>query len=270
LEQARKKVGEMLRENPSSLQALTYSALIENRQGENSKALELVSRALVLDPRNEFALEIQFDVFRELKRFSEAENTILSLLRMAPEKGNCYAKYALLMLVTLNLDKAQKLIAEARHLSPNELTVKVVSLLIDFAVGADTDRDYRLSDLIRNYPDQVQTTVAIILILGENGRHKEALKISQELLRTNPSDPDFLDIVINLKILAHPLMIPLYPVKRWEIGGALVYILWAVVLIAAFRFLGEWSLPLFLCFIAYMAYSWIVPFYLKKIIRKNL
>jgi tetratricopeptide (TPR) repeat protein len=270
LEQARKRVADLLRENPSSVNGLIFSAWIENRLGDNEKALALINQALVAAPNNENALAVLFTVFRDLRRFSEAENAIKTLLKIAPENGQHYAQYAFLMLKTLHLKKARTLIAEARCLCSDDVYVKLISLLIATAGGGATEIDHQLSDIIRNYPDKIQTTVAIFAVLERKGRYREALKIAQELLRADPGNRKFLNAVINLKILSHPLMVPLYPIKRLGRGGVLVYILWAAAIIAGHHFLGEWSLPFLLCFIAYLAYSLIVPVILKKAFRKNL
>jgi tetratricopeptide (TPR) repeat protein len=270
LEQARKRVADLLRENPSSVNGLIFSAWIENRLGDNEKALALINQALVAAPNNENALAVLFTVFRDLQRFSEAENAIKTLLKIAPENGQHYAQYAFLMLKTLHLKKARTLIAEARCLCPDDVYVKLISLLIATAGGGATEIDHQLSDIIRNYPDKIQTTVAIFAVLERKGRYREALKIAQELLRADPGNRKFLNAVINLKILSHPLMVPLYPIKRLGRGGVLVYIMWAAAIIAVHHFLGEWSLPFLLCFIAYLAYSLIVTIILKKAFRKNL
>jgi tetratricopeptide (TPR) repeat protein len=271
LAQAREKVADLLRENPSSVSGLIFSAWIENRLGNNKKALAIISQSLAAAPNNENALAVLFTVFRDLRRFSEAENTIKNLLKIAPENGQHYAQYALLKLKKFHLQEARKLIAEAMRLSPDDVYVKVISLLITIARGGATELDHQLSDIIRNYPDRIQTTFAIFAVLERKGHYREALKIAQELLRTDPDNRGFLKAVIHLKVLSHPLMVPLHPIKRLCRGGALlVYILWAAGTLAVHHFFREWSLPFLLFFIAFLSYSLIVPISLKMIFRKNL
>ena len=143
------------------------------------------------------------------------------------------------------------------------LYVVATARLID---GQGLGENEDLATLVAQHPERLRAGLTLVMALQERGRRKEALLVSQELLRAQPDNPQLLENVKILKAATHWSMLPLYPIQRW--GWPAVFVLWAVFALGLPRIAPglppDVTLGITILWIAYAIYSWVWPPFLQK------
>ncbi|WP_158218933.1 tetratricopeptide repeat protein [Roseateles aquatilis] len=265
-----KSAEEVLREGlklePDNLDLLTELARTRYAQDDELAALQLLRDVMAKQPSHFEGRYLLFHVLTSVGELAEAEAVIIELIRECPGAPGFYASYARLMLRTLNFDKARGLIAEALRLAPDSRDVLQVAALCDLVVGRSGRSGGTAGDanalrrLLIDAPDSRATLHLVINALIEQGRLREAYRLSKDLLRSQPDDPFALGRVRALAGEVHWAMRPLWPLQRWGWHAAVA--LW-ISGIAISRGLEKWApdwTGLFLAvWLGYVVYSWVVP-----------
>ncbi len=265
---ARRLVVEGLRSNPDSPPLLYYSAYIDWRQDRNAEAAETLGKLLALEPEDYLGRKLLARLQEEQGRLADAELTWIALLRAFPEDADLYFGYGRLMLNTLHIDKARRLVAEGLRRDPHDHEGLFLAGLCDFVDGRRLDTTEHLTTLVRLYPDSMQTGLALVAALQQRGRHREALRVAQQLLRSRPDSAALLELVRSLKITTHWSMLPLYPVQRW--GWPFAIGTWFVIAfglpVVAKGLPSQVALAISVAWFAYCVYSWVWPRVLPRLI----
>ena len=265
---ARRLVAEGLRSNPDSPPLLFYSAYLDWRQDRNTEAAETLGKLLALEPDDYSGRKLLASLQEEQGRLADAELTWIALLREFPEDAGLYFGYGRLMLNTLHIDKARRLVAEGLRRDPHDHEGLFLGGLCDFVNGRRLDTTEHLTTLIRYHPESVQTGLALIAALQQRGRHREALRVAQQLLRSWPESAALLELVRSLKVTTHWTMLPLYPVQRW--GWPFAIGAWFVIVfglpIVAKGLPSDVPVTISLAWLAYCVYSWVWPRVLPRLI----
>lgn len=265
-DQACTVLGEGLANYPDSPMLLYYSSFVDWVQNRLEAAQSTLQRLLQLAPEHYGGRILLGRLLAERQDHAGAERVWIALLRDYPEDPDLYANYGDLMLVALHLDKALRLAQEGlRHEPEHEhcLYVAAMARLVD---GQRLGKNADLATLIARHPEHVRTGTTLVIALQEQGRAKEALLVSQELLRAQPNDPQLLANVKILKAATHWSMLPLYPIQRW--GWPAVFAMWAIFAFGLPRVAP--GLPpgvvrgITIFWIVYAIYSWVWPSFLRK------
>ena len=267
-DQAEALIGDALRTEPENKSLLYYLAYIYSEQERFEDAESTLNELLAHEPDNFAAGFLLASVYKDLKRYAEAEGLIIELIRNNPESSACYSLYAEVMLETLHLNKAERLAAEAVRIEPDNISAQAVAVICNVIKGDKTEYQQSLTELVRNYPEAFTTSSMILVVLYERKKHREALRIAQELLRCDPNNEFLVEMIKELRVLTHVTMIPLMPVIKygWHASAAL-YIIAIVVCFAAYKYLPrEVSALIIFGWLAYVLYSWIYPPILKKVL----
>ena len=108
----------------------------------------------------------------------------------------------------------------------------------------------------------------VIVALQQRGDRREALSIARELLRAQPDNEGLVDTVKQLRLVTHWSLWPLWPVMRFGWAGSVAIWLLAVFGLNALRRSDpELAGTIGLVVLAYVAYSWIWPPILKRLLR---
>jgi tetratricopeptide (TPR) repeat protein len=266
--QARQAVARGLARAPDDLQFQYLGAFVDHAQGELDAAIRSVQAILARHPGHYGARTLAAHVHEARREYREAESMLLALLRDYPEEASLYADYAEVMLSTLHLDKALELAREGLRHEPDHpgcLQVVAVAELIEGRSGADSEH---LGRLLRLHPERLNTLTTLVLALDDRGDHRAALRLAQELLRSQPDEPQLVEMVRGLKGQNHWSMLPLYPMQRWGWGGAIGV---TIAGMAGLRFL-DGRLPdnlqstVSLLWFAYVVYSWVWPSILRRLV----
>lgn len=270
LNDARDVLSTLLKEEPDDNELLFFAAYIDSLEGASRSAYQTVQRVLARDPGHERARALLFWLHESAERNPEAERVIIELIRDFPEEAHYYAVYSRLMLKTLNLEKATQLAREAVRLDPDNENGLAVSVLCAFVDNPTPAMENQLQELVRRFPDQIQTIATLVVLLAEQRRFNEAHMLAQELLRADPGNQDLVDLVVSLKVETHWLGAPLWPVRRF--GWAASASIWAVTVIAIiFLQSSPYELlivPIIAIFLLYVVYSWIYPPLMSRLLRR--
>jgi tetratricopeptide (TPR) repeat protein len=267
IELARRLLRDALQRFPDNADLLYLAACADWMEDDNAAAISTVNRVLVLAPAHYGARRLRADLLREAKDYVGAEAALIELLREHPEDADCYSRYALVMLDTVHLDKARALAQEGLRHEPDHPGCLFALTLTDLVSGRPA-ASASLATLMREHPEHVHTASALIVALNARRDYRGALRVAQELLRSRPDSAHHLQLVRELKVLTHWSLLPLYPVLRWGRRGQIgVWIIGVLCL----QLLGGRAPPwitksALIVWLGYIAYSWIWPPILRKII----
>jgi tetratricopeptide (TPR) repeat protein len=267
-DQAEALIGTALRNNPENRTLLYYSAYIYSEQERYEDAESTLKKLLGQEPDNFAAGFLLASVYKDLKRYAEAEDLIIELIRQNPESSDCYRLYAEIMLETLYVKKAEKLAAEAVRIEPDNISAQAVAVICNVIKGDKAEYQQSLAELVRNYPEAFTTSSMILVVLYEQKKHREALRIAQELLRCDPNNEFLVEMIKELRISTHVTMIPLLPIIKygWH-ASAVLYIIGIVGCYTASKYLPREASSLIISgWLLYVIYSWIYPPILRKIL----
>ncbi len=270
LDDARALIMSELKSAPEHQELLHLAGCVEYLDDNNERALESLEQLLAFQPEHEGARILLYQVCREDRRLTEAEQVLLSLIKDFPEDPAYYAWYALLMIETGDFDKAEKLTDEAVRLDPENEESLIASATCALVLQRGSEPRVRLSELVRQHPDSERTLSMLAIFLSEQGRAREALQITQELLLADPSNEDLVANCVALKVATHWSMLPLWPIVRFGwLGAAAVWALGVAYMVFVMPHLSDPLAIAFLHFIiVYWIYSTVYPFMLKRLISR--
>ena len=268
LDQARALLAQALKANPDDEELLHRLALIDYLEEDHGAALDTIQRLLSRTPSHYGGRCLHAAILERRKQLADAESVWLGLIRDFPESADLYASYARLMLSTLNLTKAQRLAAEALRLEPEQDAALFVMAMCDLIAGTKGQRSHHLETLVRERPENAATMITLILALQDRSDWRGALRLAQEILRSRPTDADYVDLVRELKVETHWSMVPLYPMRRWGWAGS--FGMWLAGIVGL-NVLSRVVAPpviitLGLLWFVYVVYSWVWPAQLKRLL----
>jgi tetratricopeptide (TPR) repeat protein len=267
--QARQLLTGAVQHYPEHAQLLYLCAFVDYSEKKLDAADETVNRVLTRDPKHYGARNLRAEIYEAQKRYPEAETVWIDLLQDYPESADCYAGYADLMLRTLHLHKAERLIAEGLRLAPNHQNCLYIGYLLHVIQGRSQSQDSQhLQQLLKEYPERAQSLLALVVDLDQRGDTRAALRVAQQLLTTRPDSEHFVKLVRALKRRTHWSLLPLYPMNRWGWGGAAAV---TVIGILGVRIAAQTLSPaaagtIALIWLGYVIYSWVWPPILRKLI----
>jgi len=270
-EQAEALLRDALQKEPANPVLLYCSALIDREQERFDEAEETLHALLSDNPEDEEAAFLLAIVCRDTQRYAEAERLIIELIHQYPDQAEYYAFYATIMLQTLHLEKVRPLTTEALRLDPENTVAQTVSILHGIIHTNRKEYQERLADLVRRSPTAYSTACMILLVLYEKRKHREALRIAQELFRSDPQDEHLLEVLKELRVLIHPALIPLWPmVKYGRHGSAVMYVFCIGALFMANQFLSHnASMAVATGCLLYIGYSYCAPLMVKGLLNKD-
>jgi len=230
-EMAENMLGTALAKDPDNLDLQYISANIDNETGRFYEAEKTLKQILSKDPDYFQAKYLLAQVHKDKDEFPQAELLLIDLIRDFPREPEYFASYAHLMMQTINLDKAENLAAEALRLDPEHPGALITSILCSLSKGNKVKAKDQFAEMVRNYPDAEFSAHSLYIILLENKKYRAAMRIAQELLRNNPNNKGYLEMVKSLRLVTHPAVLPLYPMQRW--GWHASAVMWVLFIIAA-------------------------------------
>lgn len=265
LDQARALLAPALKAAPEDLELLHRCAVIDYLDDEMETASRTVGQLLSRAPSHYGGRIIRAEIHEHFSQFAEAESVWLELIRDYPESADLYSSYARLMLATLNLEKARALAAEALRFEPEHDGGLYVAATCDLISGRRGARSHHLETLVREHPEKAQAVLALIVALSDRGEGAAALRLARELLRSDPGNQHYVELVKALAVENHWSLWPLYPMRRWGWAGAAG--MWAAMIVAVRTIESESTQSTIVVFwLAYVAYSWFWPTMLPKLL----
>ena len=268
--QMRPLLERLLPQYPDHHDLLYYAALVDWQDDKDEEALKTISQLVQLHPESFGGRILLFRILDGLNRSAEAEGVILELMREYPEEAMLFGRYSLLMLETMQVEKAGELASRGLQLDPDDEMSLTASVLYELVANPGEAAQHRLAELVQRYPDSVGTASMVIAVLSDQGRTTEALRIAQEVLRQSPDSEGLVNTVVVLKSASHWSVIPMRPFQKWGWGASIG--LWFAVMFLMRSARGTtweaYTTPVAIVFLAFVVYSWVWPPLLKRLIRR--
>lgn len=265
---ARVLLREVLPRHPSNRELLFHAAYIEYLTDSYAAAESAVHSLLAVDPGHVGGRDILQGIYSETKRPAEAEQVLIGLLRDYPEEPYFYARYSTLMLKNLQAEKAEKLAAEALRLDPDHHSAQLAMTTARLITGRADVAQHDLARLVKNHPESMATLAMVVASLADQGRHKEALAVAQEMVRAYPDEQSYVDLVVELRKSTHWSLLPMWPmVKFGWAGSAAVWVL-GIVLLRSTASLGTLGGVMVGVWLLYVVYTWAWPPLLERWLRR--
>jgi tetratricopeptide (TPR) repeat protein len=256
-----------LASHPEHTALLLQSSWTEYLDDDHDEAMRVLQQVLLAEPSNESARLLQFELLVEKERYTEAERTIIELLREYPQDASYYGRYAQLMLRTLNLVKAKQLVHEGLKYEPDDVDCLAIQATCEFIERPDIDSP-GLQQLIVKYPQLMRTLVLVVVALEQRGDARGALRVAKELIRAQPDNEHFVEIAQHLNLKTHWSMLPLWPMQKWGWGASFGIWLFVIVGSRALHKVNPTAAGIFtIAVIVYAVYSWVWPPLLRRLLK---
>lgn len=261
----------VLEEWPDHSMALAFMGYAQIRAGNPDEGEEYLAEALSLDPESDVAAAGMFELHKERHQNAAAERVALEQIRRNPRDANWMTRYAGLLLDNLQFDKAGSVIDEALRIDPDNQHAHFLTVLVGTIRGNRTVSEHSLAELIKQNPAAIHTTYSLLVVLLNAGREREALAIAEELVRARPNQPEFVNIVIDLRVRTHWFALPAWPLRRFGWTGAIVIY---VVGIGGLQILSSVNSPLtglwLAVYLIWVVHSWTYVRILTPLVRRGI
>ena len=198
-------------------------------------------------------------------KHADAERALLDGLALDPEDVSLLCRYALLCLTVGQADKAGRLLDLAAQEDPHAAIVYATRVELAFARGDDRDAERYSQEFLAEYPQHPLALSMHGRSAAVRGRIVPAYGLYRQAAAADPTDAPNAEAALELRLAAHPLLVPLRPLYR--LGPFKSWAL-AAGLIVAFQLLG-WSSAYVvagLAWLAYVAYSWVAPSVVRRLL----
>lgn len=266
---ARTLLSQALGEHPDDTELLLLGVRADLLDDDHASARSTLEQVIAREPDHFGARALLLHVLTVDGELALAEQLALSLLHEYPQSAWLYAAYGRVMLKALQFPKARGLAQEALRLDPNEdeaLRLLVLCDVVELRRGADSAA---LQRLLAENPDDRHTLGLVVTALIHDGQSAAALRGARELLRADPNDTHWLEVVKALTVDTHWSLKPLWPLQRFGWGGSIALWLGGIV---AVRALGQSDAQsaqwLSWAILGYVVYSWVWPPLLKRLLLR--
>lgn len=191
-----------------------------------------------------------------------AERAILSALELEPENINFLARYGILLAEAKHLKKADKLIAYAERLDADHQYVNHARTMLEYYKGNTKEVMRRGRERLAQDPNDVAAKMFLAAGLGESRRFREAAKHANSVVSESPESKEMAEYARELRLLNHPLLLPLWPLQRFGSIAVMIFNLVLFMVFMAFGFINFAMIIIVLHFIL-VIYSWTMPYILR-------
>jgi Flp pilus assembly protein TadD len=212
---------------------------------------------LAIDPSSTTLLAVLGLAHKNRGHLGKAETAFLSALRLAPDDPTLLSQYALVLAQGGADQKAERMIARAREIAPDNSVVMRTRIALAYLLGRDDDATGRSRELLEHAPLDPVAHSVLGSIASKRGSARQARRHFEEAARYELDD-DMVEVALHARALAHPLMLPLWPlyrlgvVKTWLLGIGVFAILTAVEL---YVLASIWIFA----YLLMVVYSWVAP-----------
>lgn len=199
------------------------------------------------------------------QRFAMAEQIMGALVREFPQEPEYLALYAELGLRTADFGKAREFSSRALRIEPQHVEAQRVKLVLavvteEAASDEASSPQQRLATLVEQSPESARVLMALFQQLVTHHHLPEAIRLGQALQRAQPQDAAFDAALVDLRVFAHPMGMPLYQMRRLGWFGFVGLGLLSFAIYRLTAALSETLAALFLTWCLLMiAYVWLYP-----------
>lgn len=251
--------------DPKTLATIAKAATAEALHLNVRSHLE---QAVRLDPAQLRPRLVLFFLELAEQRFTHAEEIVTALIRENPQEPDYLTMYADLLLRKVELPKSKELTSQALRIEPKHAEATRIKAILELISGELPESGPNITRLLERDPQSQQVLLNLFHTLIERHQLPEAVRLGQELQRLQPDDEALNNALIDARIFAHVLGLPLYPLHKagWLVSAAV----W-LASIAGYKILVDINYPLALSFAAivvcFVVYSWVYPTLMRSWLR---
>jgi tetratricopeptide (TPR) repeat protein len=263
--QARALLAPALQAHPAHPGLLLQAVWVDYLENDYDAALKGLRALLAQTPETAEARLLLFLILMGKERYVEAEPVIIGLLRDFPESADYCGDYALLMLKTLNLEKAKRLAEQGLAYDATDTNSLMVLTICDFIERKSVAPSQALQQLIIKQPESLHTLLLVIVALEQRGDVAGARRVAGELVAAHPHNQDLVRLAHALTVNSHWSMLPLWPLRKW--GGKASVAIWigSIVAVKVLQNINPGAATIFVVVaLGYCVYSWVWPSLLTK------
>jgi len=205
----------------------------------------------------------------ESGRPEAAEDALLGGLALAPGDAHLLCAYAELCANQGQPDKAAQLVARAAAVDPGAAVVYATRVRVAYAQGHDREAERISQEFVAAYPENPDALALLGSSTARRGDLRSAYAYFRRAVAARPGDRHLGEAAQAMRVARHPLMRPLYPLRRF--GPLQIWLIWLAVS-TALRASGHRGLLLLLAplWFLYCVYSWVVPPLLRRRLRNRM
>lgn len=202
----------------------------------------------------------------DLRDYAGAEQALLAALRLEPEDEVLLCSYVRLLLRVGQVQKAERLLAQAARLAPESRAVLEARALLVYVTGSSRQVTGASREVLRHDPD---STLGRTLLAGSASERGDFRTSSRLLggLAAESGDRELREAARINRAYRSPWLLPLWPLERF--GAPAVWLAW-IVLMFGLSALGLEQvlvvlIPLYLLLVVY---SWVAPPLVRRWARR--
>lgn len=168
-----------------------YEMARSYQQMENSELAEsMLSKALRIDPSNEWYLSLMIETQETQKKYGDAVSTAKKLVENYPDNQDYHFLLAKNYLSNGQSDEAIKTLLNYQNLNGISEEISKRIFRIYDTTGKVSEAIYTLKSLYEKFPGNIRFLSNLAGYLLENGKKAEALKYYNRILELDPDHPE--------------------------------------------------------------------------------
>lgn len=188
LDEAERIYQDILRTEPDHADALHLLGLLAHQRGDDRRAIELISRAITVNPANSVFHGNLAEVYRALERYDEAIQAARRALARNPKYAEALNALGAALHAQGNMDEAATALEQATEIKPDFSGAFANLGNVLRAQGKFDEAEKRYREALRIDPAMAKVHVNLgdVLQAQEGERLDEALECCQQALRLKP------------------------------------------------------------------------------------
>ncbi len=265
-ERALDEIGRLPGDEALSVPASLIRAAALIRTERAAEARDSLTQALTLHGPHIPLLESLTHAYRQLDQLEDAERAVLEGLTFDPHHVGLLCAYAEICLLVGQVKKAEALLDRAAAVEPDAEEVATARVLVASAKGRRAEA-YRLArEALGKNPDNLEAHAYHSIAATERGKLRAASE-SSDRLAAELGDRDLVDVAREDRAIAHPLLLPLWPILRF--GPMKVWVAGVVVLMVLRQVSPQAMLVAAVAWVTYVVYSWVAPPLVRRYLARR-
>lgn len=195
-----------------------------------------------------------------------AEEALLQGLELDPFHPDLLCLYAELCLHDGQLSKAQELWARAAEVAPEADSVMRGRILLRHALGRSNEATALVREYLGRDPENPDAWALRTMLAADRGDVAQAYSSSRRLVTGDPGNKAFVDAAIELRVAAHPALVPLRPFMRINPGAVWVgQVVIVLIAVSSSNPVVSRGVPAIIG--SFVIYSWIAPPLVRRWVR---
>jgi len=188
-QQARQSIGNALRMDPKSIEALSTAAVLSGRSGDWDAALKYLDTAIsVGPPRNDLLQQI---VYSEMQKpdLQAAHAVAKRWYTLQPDEPESALAFAVVLVEGNHWGEAKPLLEKVLARTPNDKRAQLVMGVVEYNAGDLAASARHLNASLREGPDDANAHYFLGLVAKQQGDIAEATRQMEQSLSVNPKYP---------------------------------------------------------------------------------